>query len=94
EHGTARWYRTDSIAMCGKTGTAENPHGNDHSIFIAFAPRENPAIAISVVVENAGFGSTWAVPIATLMMEKYIKGKISKKWVEDRMIDENLISKE
>ncbi len=94
QHGTARWYRNDSIPMCGKTGTAENPHGDDHSIFIAFAPRDNPQIAIAVVVENSGFGSTWAVPIATLMMEKFITGVINKKWVEDKMINGNLISKQ
>ena len=91
EHGTARWYRIPDIPMCGKTGTAENPHGDDHSIFIAFAPRENPKIAISVVVENAGFGSTWAVPIATLMIEKYLKREVERTWVEERMINGNLI---
>ncbi len=93
DHGTARWYRNDSIPMAGKTGTAENPHGDDHSIFIAFAPIENPRIAISVVVENSGFGSTWAVPIATLMMEKYLKGAISRTWVETRMLEGNLMPK-
>ena len=86
-HGTARWYRLDDIEMCGKTGTAENPHGKDHSLFVAFAPKENPKIAIAVVVENAGFGATWAVPIATLMMEKYLKGEISRRHVEERMLN-------
>jgi penicillin-binding protein 2 len=86
-HGTARWYRLDDIEMCGKTGTAENPHGKDHSLFVAFAPKDNPRIAIAVVVENAGFGATWAVPIATLMMEKYLKGEISRKHVEERMLN-------
>lgn len=86
-HGTARWYRLNDFEMCGKTGTAENPHGKDHSLFVAFAPKEDPQIAIAVVVENAGFGATWAVPIATLMMEKYLKGEISRKYVEDRMIN-------
>lgn len=93
DHGTARWYRLNEISMCGKTGTAENPHGNDHSIFIAFAPRDNPQIAISVVVENAGFGSTWAVPIASLMIEKYINRTVDRKWIEERMVNGNLISK-
>lgn len=93
DHGTARWYRLPEIAMCGKTGTAENPHGDDHSIFIAFAPRENPQIAISVVVENAGFGSTWAVPMASLMIEKYINRTVERKWIEERMTSGNLISK-
>jgi penicillin-binding protein 2 len=87
EHGTARWYRLDDIPMCGKTGTVENPHGKDHSLFIAFAPKDQPKIALAVVVENAGFGATWAVPIATLMMEKYLKGEVSRKHVEERMIN-------
>ena len=54
EHGTARWYQMDSIQQCGKTGTVQNPHGEDHSLFIAFAPLEKPEIAITVIVENAG----------------------------------------
>ncbi|MDZ4203244.1 MAG: penicillin-binding transpeptidase domain-containing protein, partial [Bacteroidales bacterium] len=85
-HGTARWYALPDILMCGKTGTAENPHGKDHSLFIAFAPKDDPKIAIAVVVENAGFGATWAVPIAVLMMEKYLKGEISRPWVEEKML--------
>lgn len=90
--GTARAVKLDSITMCGKTGTAQNPHGKNHSIFIAFAPRENPQIAISVVVENAGFGAAWAAPIASLMIEKYLKGKVSRKDLEDRMINGNIIN--
>ncbi|MCF8295715.1 MAG: penicillin-binding protein 2 [Bacteroidales bacterium] len=93
DHGTARWYKLPSIPMAGKTGTAENPHGEDHSIFIAFAPVDDPKIAISVVVENAGFGSTWAVPIATLMMEQYLTDSISKPEVEKRMIETNLVAR-
>jgi penicillin-binding protein 2 len=77
----------DSIPMCGKTGTAQNPHGKDHSIFIAFAPRVNPKIAISVVIENAGFGSTWAAPIAALMVEKYLTRTVKRKEVEERMLN-------
>ncbi len=92
EEGTARWYKLDSIAVCGKTGTAENPHGKDHSVFIAFAPKDDPQIAIAVVVESSGFGATWAAPISTLMIEKYLTGTIKKKWVEERMINVNLIS--
>ncbi len=93
EHGTARFYGSDSIIMCGKTGTVQNPHGEDHSIFIAFAPKDNPKIAISVVVENGGFGTRWAAPIATLMMEKYILGEISDKfkWKEENIIETSLI---
>lgn len=71
--GTARFYRIDSITVAGKTGTAENPHGLDHSIIMAFAPIDNPRIAIAVIVENAGFGSSWAAPIASLMIENTSK---------------------
>jgi penicillin-binding protein 2 len=90
-HGTARYYKLDSIVQCGKTGTAENPHGADHSIFIAFAPMDNPKIAIAVIVENAGFGSTWAAPIASLMMEKYLTRKTKRPELEKRMLDVDLI---
>jgi penicillin-binding protein 2 len=89
--GTAHTYKMDSIAICGKTGTAQNPHGKDHSIFIAFAPKDNPKIAISVIVENAGFGATWAAPIAFLMIEKYLNGDVKRKDVEERMIGGNLV---
>ncbi len=91
EHGTARAYKLDSIPSCGKTGTAQNPQGRDHSIFIAFAPKDNPKIAISVIVENAGFGATWAAPIAFLMIEQYLNHKITSKDVEERMIGGNLV---
>lgn len=80
------------IKICGKTGTAQNPHGKDHSIFVAFAPKENPKIAIAVYVENAGFGSTWAAPIAGLMIEKYLTKKITKTWQEKRIMEANLIN--
>ncbi len=75
------------IIVCGKTGTAENPHGKDHSAFMGFAPRENPKVAISVYVENAGFGATYAVPIARLMVEIYLIGVISEeiKWIETNL---------
>ncbi|MEN8223908.1 MAG: penicillin-binding protein 2 [Bacteroidota bacterium] len=94
EHGTARWYKLDSVLICGKTGTVENPHGKDHSMFIAFAPHENPKIALSVIVENSGFGSSWAAPIATLMVEKYLLGEVKRTRLEERMINGNLIGKE
>jgi len=95
EGATARIAALQDITVCGKTGTAENPHGEDHSVFIAFAPKENPSIAIAVYVENAGFGSTYAAPIASLMIEKYIKRQISyaNKWKEQRMLDLDLINK-
>lgn len=87
ESGTARASRLDSIAMCGKTGTAENPHGQDHSIFLAFAPKDNPKIAIAIIVENGYWGSRWAAPIASLMMEMHITGKVSRPALEKRMYD-------
>ena len=77
--GTAQNAMIDGIDVCGKTGTAQNPHGKDHSLFVAFAPRINPRIAIAVVVENSGFGSTWAAPIASIMMEKYLKDTLSAR---------------
>ena len=91
--GTARIARIDSIEVCGKTGTAENPHGKDHSQFSGFAPRENPVIAVAVLVENSGFGSTWAAPIASLVMEYYINGEISasRNYLLERMLNTNLI---
>lgn len=91
--GTARVAQIDSIVVCGKTGTAENPHGEDHSIFMAFAPKDKPRIAIAVFVENAGFGATWAAPIASLMMEKYLKGEISpnRLYLQERMINTNCL---
>ncbi|HEY9561597.1 MAG TPA: penicillin-binding protein 2 [Anseongella sp.] len=90
--GTAVYSRINGINICGKTGTAQNPHGKDHSIFTAFAPRENPRIAIAVVVENAGYGSTWAGPIASLMIEKYLRDSISRPdYYVDRLLDANLM---
>ncbi len=71
-NGTGAYVQIPGIDICGKTGTVQNPHGENHSIFIAFAPKDNPKIAIATVVENAGYGSTWAAPICTLMIEKYI----------------------
>lgn len=83
--GTARRARIDSIVVCGKTGTSQNPHGKDHAVFIGFAPRENPRIAISIFLENSGFGGTWAAPTASLLIEKYLTGKVSRKWLEDQV---------
>ncbi|MEM9836108.1 MAG: penicillin-binding transpeptidase domain-containing protein [Bacteroidota bacterium] len=89
--GTARWSAIPGIDICGKTGTAENA-GADHSILFAFAPKDNPKIALSVYIENGGFGSTYAAPIASLLIEKYINGEISdsRKWIEQRMLDADL----
>ncbi len=90
ELGTARASRLDSIQMCGKTGTAENPHGQDHSIFIAFAPKDNPKIAIAIIVENGYWGSRWAAPIASLMIEQYLTGKITRPQLEQKMFEGTL----
>jgi penicillin-binding protein 2 len=90
--GTGTIAKIDSITMGGKTGTAQNPHGKNHSIFIAFAPVQNTKIAISVVVENAGYGAAWAAPIASLMIEKYLNREVRRKDLEDRMINGNLIN--
>jgi penicillin-binding protein 2 len=88
--GTAAGVKLKDIIMCGKTGTAQNPHGANHSVFIGFAPKDNPKIAIAVYVENAGFGATYAAPIASLMIEKYLKGEITNKTLEKRILDLNL----
>lgn len=98
--GTAKWVKIKGIDIVGKTGTAENfvivngvrKQLDDHSILIAFAPKDNPKIAIAVYVENGGFGSTIAAPITSLLVEKYINGKIAtnRKWIEERMINLSL----
>lgn len=91
--GTCRGANLPGIEVCGKTGTAQNPHGKDHSAFMGFAPYHNPKIAIAVYVENAGFGATFGVPIGSLMMEKYLTGHISeaRKGLEERMLNSNTI---
>jgi len=94
ERGTGRGAKYGDIEICGKTGTAQNPHGKDHSIFIAFAPKHNPQIAIAVYVENVGFGSTWAAPITSLMIEKYLTDSISRPAMEERMLNANLLREE
>ena len=91
--GTCRNAAFGDVEVCGKTGTAQNPHGRDHSAFMGFAPMNNPKIAICVYVENAGFGATYGVPIGGLMMEKYVTGEISpeRKYLEQRMLESNTI---
>ena len=86
--GTAFSARIPGLDVCGKTGTAQNPHGKDNSVFICFAPKDNPKIAVAAYVENAGFGATWALPVASLMLEKYLTGEISpqRKYLEDRLL--------
>ena len=90
---TARIAALKDIIVCGKTGTAQNPHGKDHSVFIAFAPKDNPKIAIAVYVENAGFGATYAAPVASLMIEKYLRGEVTNKAMEQRILELNLMEK-
>ena len=86
ELGTSNAAKMHGISVCGKTGTAENPHGEDHSIFIAFAPKENPQIALAVYVENGGWGSTWAVPIGSLMLEEYLTDSIKRVELEKHIL--------
>ena len=98
EVGTARIAKIKGIEVCGKTGTVENfirlegekTQLTDHSIFIAFAPKENPKIALAVFVENGYWGSRWAAPIASLMIEKYLNGEVQRGWLEDRMLNGSL----
>ncbi len=91
--GTCRIGEIEGAEVCGKTGTAQNPHGRDHSAFMGFAPKNNPKIAIAVYVENAGFGATYAVPIGSLMMEKFLNDTIAtdRKPLEERMANSNTI---
>lgn len=91
--GTCRGANIPGIEVCGKTGTAQNPHGKDHSAFIGFAPYNDPKIAVAVYVENAGFGATYGVPIGSLIIEKYLNGDISdsRKGIEQRMMTSNTI---
>jgi penicillin-binding protein 2 len=89
--GTAFYSRIPGITIGGKTGTAENPHGQDHSIFICFAPVENPKIALAVIVENGYWGSRWAAPISSLLIEKYLTDSISRPAMEERMLEGSIM---
>lgn len=84
---TAHIAKVKGLDICGKTGTAQNPQGKDHSVFIAFAPREHPKIAIAVVIENGGYGASIAAPIARLMIEKYITDSISQPYIEKYVLN-------
>ncbi len=86
--------RMKTIEICGKTGTAQNPHGKDHSIFICFAPKDNPKIAVATVVENSGFGGFVAAPIASLMVEKYLNDTIGRKNLYQHMLSRDYINKD
>jgi penicillin-binding protein 2 len=100
EKGTGMIARIPGLEICAKTGTVENKavvNGvamkmKNHSMFVAFAPRVNPKIAIACVVENSGFGGTWAAPISSLMIEKYIKRKVERAEMEKRMMEADLIT--
>ena len=91
--GTCRLANLPGLDVCGKTGTAQNPRGKDHSVFMGFAPMDNPKIAVAVYVENAGFGATYGVPIGSLIIEKYLNGSIApgRKYLEERMLNANTI---
>jgi len=89
--GTGYQSRIPGIEVCGKTGTSQNPQGKDHSVFFAFAPKDDPQIAIAVYIENAGFGGDIAAPIAGLIIEKYLKGEITRPQLEERIKNMNLI---
>ena len=93
--GTASIAAVEGLDICGKTGTAQNPRGADNSVFICFAPMDNPKIAVAAYVENAGFGATWSAPIASLLVEKYLTGQISdkRKPLEERMLNGDLMSR-
>lgn len=90
--GTCRRAAIPGIEVCGKTGTAQNPHGKDHSAFMGFAPYQDPQIAVAVYVENGGWGATYGVPIGSLVMEKYLTGKIApeRKYMEDQMLNSTI----
>ena len=92
--GTCRGINLEPLVeVCGKTGTSENPHGDDHSLFLGFAPKDNPQVAIAVVVENGRFGATNAVPIARLMLQKFFRGEVpeSDKWLEQTIMNREIL---
>lgn len=92
---TARLAAIPGIDLCGKTGTAQNPHGEDHSVFICFAPKDDPKIAVAVYIEQGGFGASQAAPVASLLVEKYLTGDIhpSRKWLYERTLEQDLLSR-
>ena len=90
--GTCTKANLPGIEVCGKTGTAQNPHGKDHSAFMGFAPMNNPKIAVAVYVENAGFGAAYGVPIGSLMIEKYLTGEVKRTGMENQMFNSNTIN--
>jgi len=93
-YGTAPRAVIPGIALCGKTGTAENPQGFDHSVFMAFAPKDNPKIAIAVYVENAGWGGRAAASIASLMIEKYLTGEVKRASLVEYVLAGDFLDKD
>ncbi len=93
--GTASVAAVKGLEICGKTGTAQNPRGDDNSVFICFAPKDNPKIAVAAYIENGSFGARWAAPIASLLVEQYLNGEISasRKPLEERVLEGNLMDK-
>ena len=92
--GCTAWVaEVKGLDICGKTGTAQNPRGADNSVFICFAPKDDPKIAVAAYVENAGFGATWAAPIASLLIEKYLNGETSRPALENRVMQGDLMSR-
>src|SRR5690606_38854957 len=90
--GTGGSVKMNGVEMCGTTGTVQNPHGENHAVFFAFAPRENPKIAIAVFIENAGYGGTWAAPIASMLVEKHLKDTITlPTYLQERIYNGNLM---
>ena len=89
--GTAYYERVPGVVACGKTGTAENPHGKSHAVFMAFAPRDKPKIVIACLIENAGFGGVWSAPVVSLMLEKYLTGKVTREAEEKKIMAVDLI---
>ena len=90
--GTGKEAQLKEIVVCGKTGTVQNgPNRENHSVFIAFAPRENPKIALAVFVENAGAGGSFAAPIAGLMIEKYLKKVVTNEAKEKKIINTKIL---
>lgn len=91
--GATAWRsKIPDISMCGKTGTSQNPHGKNHAVFICFAPKDDPKIAVAVFVENSGAGGTYAAPVASLVVEKYLKGKITRPDMENLVLSYDFVT--
>ena len=93
--GTGTVAAVEGLDICGKTGTAQNPRGDDNSVFICFAPKDDPKIAVAAYIEHGSFGARWAAPIASLLVEKYLNNEISpsRKALETRVMEGNLMDK-